>query len=209
MNRFLPIMGALFAAFATAHFACAQTAEDVVQANANEGFRWLYGYSLQDPHSGQLYGPSAALLNTLRDMPESIDLGGKAAPEGRPDAVPPEPKEPAEAVAQQPPVEESVSQKGWVPVLDSQVVTDEELAHVYFMAGSYADAARLYRRLCEEAPGDVHLLLMLAVCERNAGSNEEARRLLAQIGNADAEALRWADWMTTMMQTSRDSEAPQ
>ena len=209
MNRSLPIVGALLVACAAAHLAFAQTAEDVVQASANEGFRWLYRYSLQDPHNGQLYGPSAALLSTLRDMPESIDLAGEEEAGAPPDVAQPKPKEPAEAVAQREPVEEPVSQKGWVPLLDNPVVTDEELAHVYFMAGSYADAARLYRRLSEKVPGDAQLMLMLAVCERNGGSNEEAKRLLTQIGDTDAEALLWADWMTIMMQISRDSEAPQ
>ena len=75
----------------------------------------------------------------------------------------------------------------------------ERLAGALFEARQFEQAAGLYRRLKDDAEGDTHLLLMLALCERNAGNDAEARRLLAELQAADQQTAEWAGWLTTMM----------
>jgi Flp pilus assembly protein TadD len=79
------------------------------------------------------------------------------------------------------------------------VVGEEKLAHAYYLAGSFQEAAALYRLLREKNPDDEHLLQMLVVSERNAGNVEEARALLDEFQRKGTESSEWGRWMVEMI----------
>ncbi|MFO8008041.1 MAG: tetratricopeptide repeat protein [Candidatus Brocadiia bacterium] len=155
-----------------------------------EKLRRSYDAPLEDPGAGRLYDEAGKLLEQARAMPQAVDLGEL------PPSVPPQEEAEAEAegaVKPEPPAEEE-----WVAVSEAPVVEPEELARVHFRAGNYQEAAAIYRSLWEDSPGDVHLLQMLALSERNAGRADEALALM-QEAPADSDAREWLDWMFRMM----------
>lgn len=155
--------------------------------------RVKYG-ALDDPHQGRLYEAAAGLLQAARGLPAQVDLGivpSRSAvqppvpeadePKATPPAVPPV------ATARQPRL-----------LQGTPVVGKEELAYTLFQAGSYADAATLYRDLRAQQPDDAHLLVMLLLCERNAGNAAEAAVLLEECRKAGPEAAEWANWLAAL-----------
>jgi tetratricopeptide (TPR) repeat protein len=150
-----------------------------------------YYAPLADPSLGRLYEPSADLLAAGRDLPKAVDLGvvlqGGEATAAQPEA---QPAQPPAAPVELP---------KWLAVLDHAVVGDEELAHAHFVAGSFPEAAALYRKLRQQSPDDAHLLVMLLLSERNAGNADEARKLLAEVQQRGGEAAKWAEWLGEMM----------
>lgn len=160
--------------------------------------RAYYG-PLTDAHRGRLYEATADLLNSGRELPDAIDLGVPRRPAAAAQAQPGAPAE--QPPAQPEPAAESQRPR-WVEVLNHPVVGEEDLAHAYFLAGSYAESAAAYRRLRERNPDDAHLLLMLLLSERNAGNAAEARSLLAELQKKGPEAAKWAEWLTAMMDLS-------
>lgn len=147
-----------------------------------------YHEPLEDSDAGRLYEPVARLLETARRLPERIEL--------------PEPElPPARQVEEEEPPDDlpldELPDRQWAAVVDRPVVELEELAFVHFMAGRYADAARLYEHLHESDSGDRHVAVMLLLSLRNAGREEETRELLGQL-RADATAAEWAAWMEQM-----------
>ncbi|MHC4787675.1 MAG: hypothetical protein ACYS8K_00495 [Planctomycetota bacterium] len=157
---------------------------------------------LSDRGRGRLYGAVAQLLRGASELPETIDLGIRRAPkepaerEDPPPEQVPQPDAGEQREAEAAPAEPA----GWVAVLDAPVVAEEKLAHAYFLARSYPQAAALYRRLREERPDEPHLLLMLLLSERNAGSGDQVEALLEELRAKGAENGEWAAWMKDMME---------
>ncbi|MFO7958565.1 MAG: hypothetical protein R6X33_15860 [Candidatus Brocadiia bacterium] len=149
----------------------------------------VYHEPLEDPDAGRLYEPTARLLEAARSMPDRIAL-----PEPRPEPLPPvkEQTTSAEPVEIPEPPEEE-----WMPVVDRPVVEEAELAHIYYMAERYAEAALLYGRLHQKNPSDQHTAIMLLLSHRNAGHKEEARKLLQDL-RAEASSAEWTEWMEQM-----------
>jgi len=143
-----------------------------------------------DQEHGRLYEPAVKLLNAARALPKAIDLGEVAPAEEVVEIAAEEPaQEPVEIV--------QLPDERWVSVLDQPVVDDERLAYVYFLAERYEEAATLYSRLCEQKPGDSHLMVMWLLSQRNAGRAPDARGLLEQL-SAHPEASSWAEWVFEM-----------
>jgi len=156
---------------------------------------------LRDPGAGQLYPLASGLLGAARHMPQSIELTRPPIPaeqEG-PDsqAQPP-------AGAQPQPAETPNAPK-WRQVLDAPVVEDEKLAYAYYLAGSYAEAAGLYRRLHEQEPDNVHFHQMLFLSARNAGDAQAAAALLEEL-KSKPESQDWAEWIDAMLTLSPDAK---
>lgn len=164
--------------------------------SAFEALLEAYYAPLADPRRGRLYEATAELLSAGRALPESMDLGFRLRPT-------PAGQGQEATSAEQPAAAPQGSAAGqgprWVEVLDHPVVGEEELAHAYFLARSYAEAADIYRLLHERNPEDTHLLLMLLLSERNAGNADEARRLLSELQKKGTEPAKWAEWMAEMM----------
>jgi hypothetical protein len=163
----------------------------------NRLFRAGHG-AMVDAEQGRLYGALGGLMDAARDLPESIDLGLSPRPakalEVPPAEAAPVPEPPAPEPVETLPVEH----KECLSLLDRPVVDDVDLAHAHFLAGSFEDAARLYRLLREQNPDDNHVLLMLTLCERNCGNAEQTQALLAEFGGSSADAGEWANWMIEM-----------
>ncbi|KPK66164.1 MAG: hypothetical protein AMK73_00725 [Planctomycetes bacterium SM23_32] len=168
-----------------------------------------YRRPLEDPHRGRLYEAVGELLRAARELPEAIDLGdvreAVPLPEPAPAADTEEPA--AEEVVTPAPEPSQPGPKPWRAVLDRPVVGDEEMAHALFLAGSFGEAAQIYRRLREEDPEDPHLLRMLLLSERNAGDMVATAALLAELKAKDPGAAEWADWLATMIALAE--EAPE
>lgn len=154
--------------------------------------RWT---PLSDGQSGRLYDAVGELLSAARALPPAIDLPVRPAPDEPP---PPEPRGDEEPEAPPQPVAAPPPGERWLTATERPVVPPEDLAHAHFLAGQCRQAAALYRALREERPDDRHLLLMLALCERNAGNAEGASALLAELEQAEDAAREWAEWLRAM-----------
>ncbi|MFW6118962.1 MAG: tetratricopeptide repeat protein [Planctomycetota bacterium] len=154
----------------------------------------VYHEPLEGHDAGRLYEPTARLLEAARTMPDRIAL-----PEPRPVPLPPpkEQPEPAEPVEIPEPPEEE-----WKPVVDRPVVEEAELAHIYYMAERYAEAALLYGRLYQKNPNDRHTAIMLLLSHRNAGHKEKTRELLEDF-RAEKSAAEWTNWMEQMEELAK------
>ncbi|MHC4591936.1 MAG: hypothetical protein ACYS8L_04475 [Planctomycetota bacterium] len=161
-----------------------------------------YG-AMVDADQGRLYGVLGELLDTARGLPESIDLGLSLRPATAVEVPPAEAAPAPEPPTPQPTEAQPVEHNEWLSVLDWPVVDDVDLAHAYFLAGSFEDAAGLYRLLRDQNPDDKHVLLMLTLCERNCGNAEQTQALLAELGGTSADASEWADWMTEMTKLAK------
>jgi hypothetical protein len=150
---------------------------------------------LEDPHLGLLCEAATQLLEATRSLPEQIEIRLPVATPAPPAAEPevPMPAAPAPVQAQ---TESEETQ--WPAVLERPILDKEELAHAFFLAGSYEKAAALYRDLREEHADDAHFLFMLLLCERNAGHDTEAASLLADWRETGPEAAEWADWLAAL-----------
>jgi hypothetical protein len=154
----------------------------------------VYHEPLEDPDAGRLYEPTARLLDAVRSMPDRIAL-----PKPRPEPLPPvkEQRTPAEPVEIPEPPEEE-----WKPVVNTPVVGEAELAHIYYMAERYAEAALLYGRLYQKNPNDRHTAIMLLLSHRNAGHKEKTRELLEDL-RAEKSAAEWTRWMEQMEELAK------
>ena len=151
--------------------------------------------ALSDSHHGRLYEAAARLLEAERALPEQIDLGVS------PFAVAASPAEqevpgPVAAVSRR--AVAAPAGRPWPVVLEGPVLGKEELAYAFFLAGSHEEAAALYRELHEQHADDAHSLLMLLLCERNAGHDAEVAGLLAEWRETGPEAAEWSDWLATL-----------
>jgi len=151
---------------------------------------------LADPQQGRLYEAATRLLEAGRALPDAIDLGIKpAAAAGRP---------PGEQAVAEPPAAPSAEpepaprHEPWLALLEGPVVDEQELAYACFLAGSYVEAAGLYRDLRQRSPDDAHLLLMLLLSERNAGDALAVRGLMAELRKSGPEGAEWANWLTAL-----------
>jgi len=211
MNRTHAAIGALVLAGCLAVLAGAADAQEERCPATDESFLHAYYYPPDDRNQGRLYPAAADLLNAARRMPDKIRLGGAASAQ--------KPAEARQTPRKEPGVEQPSNETGgthtetgpqspgrWVSVLNFPVVSEEKLAYAYYAARSYKEAANIYRRLRGQAPDDLHLLLMLALCERNVGNNEKAEELLSDVDQNNAEAQGWAGWMIRMMEISGNGE---
>jgi len=156
---------------------------------------------LADPGQGRLYEEAARLLDAVRTLPEAVDLTPPRAP-----ASPP----PEAAAAQPAPAAVPAPQgPAWVAVLDRPVVPKEDLAYACFRAGRFSEAAALYRSLLPDGSQDRHLLLMLMLSERNAGRQDEARRLWDELRKAAPDEAEWIDWLKDMTTLSEEAGGKQ
>jgi hypothetical protein len=150
---------------------------------------------LSDAQSGRLYDAASVLLSAARSLPTKIDLGVRPAAEPPP-PEPPDAEDVSEAPERIAPAEPG--KQRWLTACERPVVSEEDLAHAHFRAGSFEQAAALYRQLRQERTEDPHLLLMLLLCERNAGNAEGAEELLAEVEEAGEGAAEWAEWLRAM-----------
>ena len=211
-----PLAVLLLIATAATVAAAATDAED--QRSPAQRLTAMYNSPIADPMRGRLYGKVAELLKAARGLPGRIELPQVEEPQADQDAqlAAVDPESPADepapglkpaaapepaaavtpaAVAPQPEPAAPLPGEGWRIVSGEPVVGDEDLAHAHFRAGSYRRAASLYRRLSKADPTDAHLMLMLALSERNAGDAAAARDVLGQLRAADEEADTWAAWL--------------
>ncbi len=221
-RRALTLLGALLLAAACATALSAPTAED--RRTPAQRLADLYSSPIADPMRGRLYGKVAALLDAARQLPDRIELPETEAPApdpepqspAEPDPVP-EPTvaeqaataEPAAAVKPGPEPEPPVPGEDWRVVSGEPVVADEDLAHAHFRAGFYRRAASLYGRLSKADPEDAHLMVMLALSERNAGDAAAARDVLDQLRSADEDPDTWAAWFDHMVELGTPEEESQ
>jgi tetratricopeptide (TPR) repeat protein len=187
-----------------AALAGAEDAEEAAPPSL-EAVRRQASSPLTDPGQGRLYGSVARMLNAVRALPPAIDLRLPKRPAGG-QAPPTEPQQEPETEQKpqvKPPVEE---QKGWIAVFGAPIADGGRLARALYMAGSYREAADLYSDLLEEEPEDEHLLVMLALSERNAGDRERAEELLAELAERETPAGQWAEWTLQMMSLSQPED---
>ncbi len=148
---------------------------------------------LQDPGAGKLYPVAAALLASARELPEEIELVHPAIPaEPEPDTAPAQPAVPPQPAA-----------RPWPQVVDQPVVDDETLAYARLLAGDYAGATALYKRLHEQAPDDLYLTQMLFLSTRDAGDAQAAAPLLEEL-KAKPDTREWAEWVSSMQALGDD-----
>ncbi len=187
MRRTLAAMIALTA------LACAAGAEEASPPPFErlDAARWQ---PLTDAQRGRLYEAASALLSAARSLPPKIDLGV------RPAVTPPPAGPPEEKPSRGPehPAPAGPPGQRWLTACEQPIVGEEDLAHAHFRAGSFRQAAALYRELRQERPDDRHLLLMLLLCERNAGNAEATRELLAEVAKAGEGEAEWAEWLKAM-----------
>lgn len=170
----------------------------------DEKFLKTYYYPAEDPNLGKLYPEAAGLMKALRNnMPRAIEVEmPKAEVKGTGEVEEPD----AKGATRIPPPERPslAAPEGWVSVLDRPVVAKEKLAHTYFLAGAYKEAAGVYRSLMDDMPGDPHLTVMLALCERNSGNCEGASKLLEEAAQKDRRLTQWVRWTKEMTKLDSD-----
>jgi len=166
---------------------------------ARERPRLLGNSPLSDAHAGSLYDSVVGLLDASRKMPARIDIRKmRRATEKAPAAT--AEGQPLQAADAQP----TVASEAKPIELGTPVVSDEELGYALFMAGRYAEAATVYRRLVEKRPDDDYLAVMLMMSERNNGNTQDMPQLLGRLRDSE-ETKEWAEWMEQMIALGKDS----
>ncbi len=178
--RYFGIAIATLLAFGIAAAVRAAEEED---ATPPQRLEQSYHAPLEDPDLGRLYEPAAELLKEARQMPETL-REFEPPPPAEEEAAP----EPA-ALEEPPPLPER-----WISAVDGLVGDEEDLAAVYYKAGSYERAARTYRRLLERDPDSEHLVVMLLLSEANTGNSKEATKLLREL-DPQSPRRSWAEWL--------------
>ena len=158
-----------------------------------------YYAALKDPQAGRLDPLVAKLLMIASALPKEIQLPVEPANGKDPGESPPQQNDATPDVAV-PPHEE------WRQVVPGPVVDDGKYAWVLYRAGSYAEAAAIYRRLLKADEKDEHALVMLALSERNAGNAAEARRLIDTLSPGSPTG-EWAEWMLAMADLAASARA--
>lgn len=196
----LPIAALLLAACAAVSTVLADAGQE--RSAARDRLLEAYHSPPVDPSQGRLYDAVAALLNSARELPKTLQL--RSTPPAEAPPVEAEAAEPAADARPEAAPAEPPARAQWLTVLEEPVVSEEVLAHTHFLAGAFGEAAALYGHLREQNPEDEHVLLMLMLSERNAGNLEEAQALLAELRQKGAEAGEWADWMIEMINLGLD-----